>query len=129
MDIMDISFPRGINEGINKYYSSRDVYTKGTPIHVKGALFYNFLLGDLGLNGKYQTIKSGDKIKFCYLIVPNPINNNTISMLDVLPPEFKLNKYINYDVQFTKAFLDPIKTITDSIGWDVEHRNVLDDFL
>jgi DNA polymerase elongation subunit (family B) len=129
MDIMDISFPRGINEGINKYYSSRDVYIKGTPIHVKGALFYNFLLGDLGLNSKYQTIKSGDKIKFCYLIVPNPINNNTISMLDVLPPEFKLNKYINYDVQFTKAFLDPIKTITDSIGWDVEHRNVLDDFL
>jgi DNA polymerase elongation subunit (family B) len=128
MNVVDISFPRGINT-INKYYNSRDVYIKGTPIHVKGALFYNHLLKELGLVGKYQKIKSGDKIKFCYLFEPNPIHNNTISMLDVLPPEFNLDMYINYELQFIKTFLDPIKTITDAIGWSVERRNVLDDFL
>ena len=124
----DIAFPRSVR-GIEKYRDSVLSYKKGTPIHVKGALFYNHLLKELGLVGKYQEIKSGDKIKFCYLSEPNPIHNNTISMLDVLPPEFKLDTYINYELQFIKTFLDPIKTITDAIGWSVERRNVLDDFL
>jgi hypothetical protein len=31
-----------------------------------------------------------------------------------------LDKYVDYDLQFEKSFLEPLKTILDSIGWNVE---------
>jgi hypothetical protein len=45
-----------------------------------------------------------------------------------LPTELKLDKYIDRDLQFDKAFLEPIKSITNIIGWDIEKRSTLEDF-
>ena len=39
----DISFPRGCN-GIANYSDKVTLYTKGTPLHVKGAILYNHYL-------------------------------------------------------------------------------------
>ena len=126
-DIDMIAFPRGVN-GLKKYQCKDHVYKKGTPIHVKGVLHYNKLLKDKKLDRKYPIIKEGEKVKFCYLKEPNPLHNNTIAILNELPTEFELEKYIDYNIQFEKAFLEPIKTITDSIGWDVEKKFTLDSF-
>ena len=126
-DIDAIAFPRGCN-GLKKYHDSVHVFKKGTPIHVKGVLFYNKLLKDKKLDRKYQLIKEGEKIKFCYLKIPNPLQNNTIAILSGLPEEFELDNYIDYDTQFEKAFLEPIKTITDTIQWDLEKKFTLDQF-
>jgi DNA polymerase elongation subunit (family B) len=123
----DIAFPRGVSD-LTKYRSGKDIYTKGTPIHVRGALIFNSLVEKNKLNKKYQTIRDGDKIKFCYMKVPNPAQENVLSVLNVLPKEFALEKYIDYATQFDKAYLEPLKTIVQTIGWSTEPQSTLERF-
>lgn len=123
----EVAFPRGISE-LNKWENKQTIYNKGTPIHVRGALLYNNEIKSLGLNIKYEAIKSGDKIKFCYLKVPNKLRENVISFVNYLPPELQLDKYIDYDLQFEKTFLSPVEPILKAIGWSHEDQLTLDEF-
>jgi DNA polymerase elongation subunit (family B) len=119
-----VAFPRGI-KNMKKYRDSASIYKKGTPIQVKGALLYNKLIEK---NKRYQPITDGDKIKFAYLKVPNPLHDTVIAVPDEMPDEFNLDKYIDRDMQFDKSFLEPLKSILDVIGWSTEHRSTLDSF-
>jgi DNA polymerase elongation subunit (family B) len=123
----DISFPRGVN-GLKEYSDSVTMYKKGTPIHVKGAILYNHYLKQKGLEKKYPRIQDGEKLKFTYLKQPNPFKDSVISYPGRLPPEFGLQEYIDYDMQFDKAFLEPVKVILDKINWSIEKRNSLESF-
>jgi DNA polymerase elongation subunit (family B) len=115
----DISFPRSASDVV-KYKASSTIYAKGTPIHIRGALLFNHYIKKNKLDNKYSYIQNGEKIKFCYLKKPNIIHENIISFIQDFPRELKLDKYIDYDLQFEKAFLEPLKIILDSIGWSVE---------
>ena len=55
-----------------------------------------------------------------YLKTPNKIGENVISYLNTFPRELGLDKSVDYDLQFEKSFLDPIKVILDKIGWKSE---------
>ena len=123
----DISFPRGMN-GLKEYSDSVSLYKKGTPIHVKGAILYNARLKALKLEKKYPLIQEGEKIKFTYLKMPNPIKDTVISYPSRLPQEFGLQQFIDYDVQFSKAFLEPIKVVLDCMNWSTEKINTLESF-
>ena len=123
----DIAFPRSVH-GVEKYTSTKSIYGKGTPIHVRGVLVYNYLLREKQLTKKYAKIREGEKIKFAYLKEPNPLHQNVLSGSTHLPKEFNLEKYIDYDMQFDKAFLQPIKNILDAIGWKTEKRGTLESF-
>ena len=123
----EISFPRSIND-VDKHKSSSTLYSKGTPIHARGALLYNHLIKEKKLDKKYAKIQNGEKIKFCYLKLPNPIHENVISYIQEFPKEFGLDKYIDYDLQFSKAFLEPMKVILDAINWKVEKTVNLESF-
>ena len=123
----DISFPRGIN-GLSKYSDTVMLYKSGTPIHVKGAILYNHHLKQMGLTKKYPLIQEGEKIKFSYLKMPNPFKDTVISYPSRLPKEFDISKYIDYDMQFSKTFLEPIKVILDCMNWSTEKQNTLEDF-
>ena len=123
----DISFPRGLN-GLRTYSDSVTMYKKGTPIHVRGAILYNHHLKEMKLEKKYPMIQEGEKLKFTYLKLPNHFKEDVISYPSRIPPEFGLDKYIDYDVQFDKAFLEPIKVILDCMGWKTEKSNSLEDF-
>ena len=123
----DISFPRGMN-GLKEYSDSVSLYKKGTPIHVKGAILYNARLKSLKLEKKYPLIQEGEKIKFTYLKMPNPIKDTVISYPTRLPQEFGLQEFIDYDVQFSKAFLEPIKVVLDCMNWSTEKINTLESF-
>lgn len=127
LPVEDIAFPRSVN-GIEKYSDSQNVYKKGTPIHVCGTLMYNNGIEKYKLNKKYQKIREGEKIKFVYLKEPNPFKSHVISFLNSLPKEFDLNSYVDYDSQFDKAFVEPLKLILDKIDWKVEKINTLEDF-
>ena len=83
-----VAFPRGCN-GVDKYYHPKEIYQKGTPIHVRGALLYNHLVRKNKVQNKYQMIQEGEKIKFIYLKTPNPAMENVISFFSTIPPEFQ----------------------------------------
>jgi DNA polymerase elongation subunit (family B) len=127
MSFEDVAFPRGV-KGLNKYKDSANIYKKGTPIHVKGALLYNKLILEKGIQSRYQPISDGDKIKFSYLKMPNPLKDTVISVPGALPSQLNLDNYIDYDLQFEKSFLDPIKSILDVINWKHEQTSTLEDF-
>jgi len=124
----DISSPRGCN-GLAKYYDSVTLYKLGTPIHVKGAILYNHYLKEKGLTKKYPLIQEGEKLKYSYLKTPNHFKNTVISFPGRLPKEFGLDNYIDYDLQFEKSFIEPIKVILDCMGWTTEKISSLEDFL
>ena len=122
-----ISFPRSASD-VQKYSSSLSIYAAKTPIHVRGALLFNHFIKQNKLTNKYSLIQNGEKIKFIYLKKPNHIHENVISFIQEFPKELNLDKYIDYDLQFEKAFLEPLKIILDSIGWSVEKTNSLESF-
>ena len=122
-----ISFPRSASD-IQKYKSSSTIYSKGTPIHVRGALLFNHYIKEAKLTNKYSLIQNGEKVKFIYLKKPNTIHENIISFIQEFPKELNLDKYIDYELQFEKAFLEPLKIILDSIGWNIEKTTSLENF-
>lgn len=122
-----IAFPRGVSD-VKKYTDSFDLPAKGTPIAVKGAIMYNSLLKTLKLDKKYPKITNGDKVKFLYLKSPNPVGEKVVSFPSEIPKELNLKKYVDYDMQFEKAFLDPLDTILHVINWNHEKVVSLEDF-
>ena len=123
----EVAFPRSVSD-VDKYRSSASVYEKGTPIHVRGALLYNHYVKQNKLDAKYSFIQNGEKIKFLYLTKPNPIHENVISFIQDFPHELNISKYVDYNLQFEKSFVDPLKAILDSIGWSVEKTISLESF-
>jgi len=122
-----IAFPRSVSDVV-KYRSYASIYSKGTPIHCRGALLFNHYIKEKKLDNKYSLINNGEKIKFIYLKKPNIIQENVISFIQDFPHELGLDKYIDYELQFEKSFLDPLKSILDAIGWNVEKTVNLDLF-
>jgi DNA polymerase elongation subunit (family B) len=114
-----IAFPRSVSDVV-KYRSYSSIYAKGTPIHCRGALLFNHYIKEKKLTNKYSLINNGEKIKFLYLKKPNIIRENVISFIQEFPKELDLDKYIDYDLQFEKSFVEPLKAILDAIGWNVE---------
>lgn len=127
LSVEEVAFPRGISD-VRKYQSTTSIYSKGTPIHVRGALLYNHYVNKMGLTKKYPLIREGDKVKFTYLRTPNPFNEDCISFVDKLPEEFNLSKYVDYDTMFEKTFKDAVQNILDSLGWSSEQKSSLEDW-
>ena len=123
----DVFFPRSV-KGLAKYSDAATIYRKSTPLHVKGSLIYNKLLQIRRLTRKYPKIQEGEKIKYAYLTEPNPTGDSVIAVLNTLPKEFGLHEYINYELQFEKSFLNPIRGILGTIGWKYEKGNDLTEF-
>ena len=122
-----IAFPRTASD-VRKYHSSSDIYAHKTPIHIRGALLFNHYIKEKKLTNKYSLINNGEKIKFIFLKKPNTIYENVISFIQDFPKELDLDKYVDYELQFEKSFLDPLKTILDVVGWNVEKTSSLESF-
>jgi len=127
MPVEDISSPRGLS-GLNEYKDPVMIYRKSTPINSKGSLIYNHFLKEYKLDKKYPLIQQGEKIKYIFLKLPNTFNQSVIAFPSRLPKEFDIEKYVDYDLQFDKVFLDPIKIILDCMNWTTEKQSSLEDF-
>ena len=123
----DIAFPRTASD-VRKYQASSTIYAKGTPIHIRGALLFNHYVKQKKLTNKYSLIGNGEKVKFLYLKKPNIIQENVLSFIQDFPHELGLDKYIDYDLQFEKSFVEPLRAILDAIGWNVEKTVNLESF-
>ena len=122
-----VAFPRGCNN-LEKYKHRTDIYSKGTPIHVRGALLYNDFVRKNKLQHKYPFIQEGEKIKFIYLKTPNPLHENCVSFFSTIPSEMNLDKYVDYQLQFEKSFLEPLKNVLQCVGWTHEKKVTLGRF-
>jgi DNA polymerase elongation subunit (family B) len=122
-----VAFPRSASD-VQKYTSSSNIYAPKTPIQVRGALLFNHYIKKNKLTNKYSLIQNGEKVKFIFLKKPNTIHENVISFIQEFPKELDLDKYIDYELQFEKAFLEPLKIILDVIGWSVEKTVSLESF-
>jgi len=121
----DIAFPRGCN-GLDEYGDYSSIYKKGTPIQVKGALIFNHWIQKKKLTSKHQPIREGEKIKYIYLRMPNPVREKVISFTTTIPDEFALRDFIDHDTQFEKVFTEPLTTIADAIGWKLDEVSTLE---
>ena len=115
-------------DSIEKYMDRTSLYKKGCPMHVRGAILYNHHLKKNGLNTRYESVISGDKIKYVYLKMPNTIRENIVSFPNVLPKELNLEQYVDYEKQFEKVFLSPLQSILESVGWTAEKMYSVEDF-
>jgi DNA polymerase elongation subunit (family B) len=115
----EIAYPRSVN-GIKKFTSDSGLFAKGAPIHCKGAILYNHLVRQKKLSDKYELIQEGDKIKFLHLKEPNIYTSTAISFMTRLPKELDFESIIDYNVQFTKSFVEPLKFITTKILWRID---------
>ena len=123
----EVAFPRGVNN-LAKYSHPREIYSKGTPIHVRGALLYNHYVKKHKIEHKHPYIQEGEKIKYIYLKVPNPIHEDVITFFGDLPTEFGLEKYVDYQRQFDKCFLNPLINVLNCVGWTHEKKITLGSF-
>ena len=86
-------------------------------MHVRAALLHNYYIQKEGLASEIEAIKSGDKIKYVYLKEPNIYHENVMGFIGKPPKKFDLESIVDYNEQFEKAFMKPIKDILDVIGW------------
>ena len=123
----EVSFPRGVKD-LTKWSRKSTLYAKGTPIHVRGSIMYNHSIKEKSLGKMYPLIQNGEKIKFCYMRLPNPLKENVIAFPGYLPESLGLHNYIDYNKQFDKTFIEPLLPILEAVGWSVEQKNTLEDF-
>ena len=116
----DIAYPRSCN-GIRRWSGESQLFKKGAPIHVKGAILYNYLLKQNKLQDKYPVIQNGDKIRFLHLKQPNIFQASAFSFITSMPRELDIYGKIDYDTQFDKSFVEPLKFITDKINWWIDN--------
>ena len=124
-DPEQVSFPRGVSD-INKWVDHTTMFKKGVPIHVRGAILYNYYTKKYGL--REEPLKDGSKVKFCYLKMPNTIQQNVISFPNFLPKELGLHQYIDYNTQFEKTFKEPLKLVSNAINWNLDYVNTIESF-
>jgi len=113
----DVAYSRGVN-GLDKWTESHNLFKKGAPIHVKGAILYNHLIRKNRLAHKYPFIQEGDKIKFLHMKLPNVYQSSSISFITKLPKE--INFAVDYELQFEKSFVEPLNYIIEKIKWNVD---------
>ena len=127
----DIAYPRSVN-GLKKFSSSNGMFAKGAPIHCKGAILYNHLVKKHKLSNKYPYIDEGAKIKFLHMKQPNIYTSSAFSFMTKIPRELDILDRIDYDTQFTKSFVEPLRFITEKILWKIDDsygtQGTLEDF-
>jgi len=125
----DIAYPRSCN-GVQKFRGESQLFAKGAPIHVKGAILYNHLVNKQKLKNKYPLIQEGDKIRFLHLRQPNVFQSSAFSFMTEVPKELDISNKIDYDMQYEKSFIEPLKVITEKINWTISYgvQGTLEDF-
>jgi DNA polymerase elongation subunit (family B) len=116
----EIAFVMGV-KGYDKYASKCRDFTipKGMPIHVKSAYYHNHILANVVKANKFETITSGDKIRYLYVQQPNKYGIDSIGFKYEYPQEFKEAFKIDYEKMFDKILFQAIKRFYDSVNWQV----------
>ena len=118
LPIEDIAFVMGIKD-YDKYAMKAKDFTigKGTPIHVKSAIFYNELIEEFKISGTHESIGSGDKVRYFYVQQPNKYGCNSLAFKYSMPEEFKQLFLVDYEKMFEKIIFQVIERFYDAVKW------------
>ena len=116
----ELAFVMGV-KGYEKYATQCNQFTttKGMPIHVKSAYFYNLILDKLSTGNKYETIGTGDKVRYMYIEQPNKFGLQSIGFKYDYPKEFSNLFKPDYDKMFEKILFQAIERFYDNVGWKI----------
>lgn len=123
LGVNDIALVKNVNN-IEKWEHDVNLYKSGTPMHVKAAIIHNMMVDKVEAK-RVPKIESGSKIKYVELNVPNPTRQSVIAFDTFMPSEFEIEPYVNYELMFEKAFLQPLQIFLDAVGWHREEVNTL----
>jgi DNA polymerase elongation subunit (family B) len=118
----DIAIRGGLSD-IEKHEVRADGFkiAKGTPNHVKGAIWYNQLLKHRGLESKYERITSGGKVKKIY-IAPNKYNIDTLCYTGIYPVELH-DFEVDYEEMFDTIIKPPVQAVYTALNWQLPQVN------
>lgn len=91
------------------------------PINVRSAAIYNHkVLSNKRWRGKYNLIKSGDKIKYYY-------SKDSDEVFGYLPGNFphEFAPEIHYDLQFEKIIVEPFNRFLETLGFNPIPGNLI----
>lgn len=116
----DIAFVMNV-KGYDKYASQCKEFTiaKKMPIHVKAAYLYNLINNKLGINNQYESLGSGDKVRYLMLQTPNKFGVNVIGFKYELPKEYESIFKIDYETMFEKILFNSITRFYDNVKWRI----------
>lgn len=124
LEMDDIAENKSVSN-INKYLDYDNNMIKGTPINSRAAITYNKLVDTLKIQQVASKIRDNDKIKYCYMKMPNPLKQNVFGWLNNLPDEMKyLTSFADYDIQFEKTFKNAVEPIARLAG--IRDENLAD---
>jgi DNA polymerase elongation subunit (family B) len=114
----EIAFVMGV-KGYEKYESQCKEFlvAKGMPIHVKSAYYHNLIMSKI--DGKSETITSGDKIRYLYVEKQNKYGITTIGFKYNYNAEFRNLFKIDYVLMFEKILFNSIERFYDSVNWRI----------
>jgi hypothetical protein len=93
---------------------SRFIINDHCPMHVRSAGYHNYLLNKSKWKGKYQLIKSGDKVKYYY--AKHEMGEQNV--FGYLPGNYPIEiaPPVDYDTQYAKCIIDPINRFISAMG-------------
>lgn len=130
-DISDIAAVTTVN--CIDYDVRKDV---GIPQNSRASILYNEFIKRNKLEGSFNLIQAGDKVKYVFLKTPNPLGEtikvssgkttklvkpNVIAFLDDNFIKY-IKDYIDYDTQFEKTFIKPLEFMTNAINFTVKEK-------
>lgn len=108
----------------------------GIPFNSRASLIYNEFIKKNNLEGSFNLIQAGDKIKYIYLKTPNTLGEtivnstgrsvkktypNVIGFIDDNFIQY-IKDYIDYDTQFEKTVIKPLEFMTNAINFTVKEK-------
>ena len=106
------------------------------PINSRASLIYNEFIKKHNLEGSFNLIQAGDKIKYIYLKTPNTLGEtivnstgrsvkktypNVIAFVDYNFIQY-IKDYIDYDTQFEKTLIKPLEFMANAINFTVKEK-------
>jgi len=121
LPIEDIAFVMGISN-YDKYADQCTEFStcKRMPIHVKAAYYYNLLLKKHNLESEYETISSGDKVRYFYVNQPNKYGISSIAYKYYLPDKLKQEFEPNIEMMFEKIVFSVIERFYEAVNWRLQ---------
>lgn len=120
----EIAYVMGIKDYDKHATQCKDFTTsKGMPVHVKSAYYYNTLLNKLDLESKYERLQSGDKLRWMYVKTPNKYNIKTIAFKYYYPTEFHALFQPDYELMFEKIVFSVVERFYAAVKWPAHKPN------